>query len=69
MAQVQEAQDTLIGDILGFSKFGTDEASMEVATTGLKSLFESVFDSVEDENFSEFRVDKRLVEDLIDELD
>ena len=69
MAQVQEAQDTLIGDILGFSKFGTDEASMEVATTGLKSLFKSVFDSVEDENFSEFRVDKRLVEDLIDELD
>ena len=67
MVEATAQQDTLIASILSLSKFTDDEDSLAIATTGMQSLFERVFDQVD--NFADIRVDKRFVEDLIDELD
>ena len=70
VAEIDSTQikDTLLGDILSHSKF-SDEDSMQVATNGLKSLLQRVFETVGEDDLGDFRVDKRLVENLIEELD
>ena len=67
MSEQTASSGTLIGEILGLNKFGEDEESLEIARTGMHSLFRRVLESNDD--FSDVRIDKRYVEELIDELD
>ena len=47
MVEATAQQDTLIASILSLSKFTDDEDSLAIATTGMQSLFERVFDQVD----------------------
>ena len=58
---------SLIDGILAFSKIPDDEISYSIASTGMHSLLTRIFEQESDT--SELRVDKRYVEQLIDELD
>lgn len=58
---------SLIADILSFSKLPDDEYSYQVANQGMQTVLKSILAETNAED--EIRVDKRYVEGLIDELD
>jgi len=62
-----QTHDTLVGEILSFSRFTEDAEGMAIAETGMRSLLQRVFES--DDESGEIRVDKSFVEGLIEELD
>jgi len=64
---VTATKESLIKGILSFSKLPDDEMSHDIATTGLHSLLKRIFEQENDTG--DVRVDKRYVEELIDELD
>jgi len=67
MVEQTTLQHNLISDILKFSNLSNDESSYEIAAVGMRTVLQHIFD-LEDEPVN-IRVDKRLVEKLIDELD
>lgn len=60
-------QDNLVNEILTFAKLGGDEENYEIAKTGIHTVLKHIFESSVEED--PVRVDKRLVEQLIDDLD
>lgn len=60
-------ETTLIDGILSHTNLTGDQYSYDIATTGMQSLLTKMFEL--EEQGDEIRVDKRFVEDLIDELD
>ena len=67
MSTETQVHDTLVGEILSFSRLAEDDAGMAVAETGMRSLLQRVLES--DSDSDDIRVDKRFVEGLIEELD
>lgn len=67
MSTETQTHDTLVGEILSFSRFTEDAEGMAIAETGMRSLLQRVFES--DDESGEIRVDKSFVEGLIEELD
>ena len=48
MSEKKAKSGTLIGEILELNKFGEDEESLEIARTGMHSLFRRVLESNDD---------------------
>ena len=67
MSTETQVHDTLVGEILSFSRLAEDDAGMAVAETGMRSLLQRVLES--DSDSDDIRVDKHFVEGLIEELD
>ncbi|ATC97067.1 type VI secretion system contractile sheath large subunit [Pseudoalteromonas tunicata] len=59
--------ESLIDGLLALSKIPEDDLSYSIASVGMHSLFTRIFEQEADA--SELRVDKRYVEQLIEELD
>jgi type VI secretion system protein ImpC len=60
-------EQTLIDGILSHTNLTGDQYSYDIATTGMQSLLTRMFEL--EEQGDEIKIDKRFVEDLIDELD
>jgi type VI secretion system protein ImpC len=60
-------EQTLIDGILSHTNLASDQYSYDIATTGMQSLLTRMFELEDDGD--EIKIDKRFVEDLIDELD
>ena len=67
MAKVNLKEKKLIANILSFSKLPSDDYSYDIATQGLQSLLSRALE--DGQKLDNLRVDKRYIEDIIDELD
>ena len=64
---MMNTEQTLIDGILSHTNLASDQYSYDIATTGMQSLLTRMFELEDDGD--EIKIDKRFVEDLIDELD